>query len=432
MSRETSLLAMGLLSIGPAAAQAAPPMVTRFTLDNGIRVVVLHAQDSPHFAAISFLPLGLASDGAGRTQWSHLVEHLTLRTTGPIRNHKERNAETMLDGMHLDFMGTTDNWREGLDLQAKWLSGLAYSQEAMKEELPKALAEAEATVANLFTHKWAAAAWDQVVRHGHTHVDVLGDLKTATLAEVQAYRDRHFVVLDRTVLCVIGGVPPDTLKPEIEKRFGAIRSAAKALPPGTKKQPAPKDHTATWDLNARHYIQYYPIPGPEHEDHAALLILSMYVTSQFARNAAIGELTGASNCGVDLIGPEGSYFYVSASLKADFSVEHLKNQIMFALHNLKDATASSQLPGLAMVLSRRMSPDARMASIWSHRPLTHVQRGMLLGNIALQQGLHEFRYGDYLPAVAESIKGVTQARVIATVKKYLSDDQRRTLLLTPK
>ena len=112
-----TIFVVAAMLAGPSAAQAGPPTITRFKLDNGIRVVVLHIANSKHFAAFSYLPLGLASDGAGRTQWSHLLEHLTLRTTGPITDYRQRNAETMSDGMHLDFLGTTDNWRAGLDLR---------------------------------------------------------------------------------------------------------------------------------------------------------------------------------------------------------------------------------------------------------------------------------------------------------------------------
>ncbi len=60
----TTFVAAAMLA-GPSAAQAGPPTISRFKLDNGIRVVVLHVKNSTHFAAFSYLPLGLASDGAG-------------------------------------------------------------------------------------------------------------------------------------------------------------------------------------------------------------------------------------------------------------------------------------------------------------------------------------------------------------------------------
>ena len=95
-------------------AFAVPPKVTRLTLSNGIRVVSLHVEDSTDVAIFSYLPLGLVADGKAKTQWSHLIEHLTIRTTGPI-DFKTSGAETMADNMRLDFIGNTDNWTQGLE-----------------------------------------------------------------------------------------------------------------------------------------------------------------------------------------------------------------------------------------------------------------------------------------------------------------------------
>lgn len=435
LSRRTSSLFVFGVSCAFVGAsipvRAESPTETRFTLDNGIRVVVLHAKGSTHFAAISFLPLGLATDGAGRTQWSHLVEHLTLRTTGPITSYKERNAETLPDCMHLDFLGSTDNWRTGLDLQAKWLSGLPFSREALEEEVPKALAEVKMTEANLFTHKWAAAAWNQVVRHGRTNVDVFGDLKTAKLGDVQAYRDQHFALLDRVVLCIVGGVPADTLKPEIEKRFGALRSVAKALPIATSTKQSPRNQTATWDLSARHYIQYYAIPGPDHEDYATLYLGAMLLNSRFFMDHSIKQSIGTVFCGVDLVAPEGAYLYISASFKPDVPAEKVATLIAEKIRELAEPAPMAQIQMLAMNLSMQLSAPSDLDAALRVKP-AQVSELMIVGNLGLQWGLHEYRYGEHRSAIAAAIRSVDHARVAAVAKKYLSNDKRRTLLLRSK
>ena len=60
------------------------PKVTRFTLSNGIQVVNLHVENSTDVGIFSYLPLGLVTDGKARAYWSHLINHLTVRTTGPL------------------------------------------------------------------------------------------------------------------------------------------------------------------------------------------------------------------------------------------------------------------------------------------------------------------------------------------------------------
>ena len=186
-------------------ASAAPPEVTRFTLNNGIKVVNLYVENSTDVGIFSYLPLGLVADGKAKTQWSHLIEHLTIRTTGPI-DFKTSGAETVADNMRLDFIGNTDNWTQGLKRHAQWLSGLPFSAESLAEELPNALSEIDATEMRLATHKWAFAAWNQVFRHGETAISMRGDVQSAQLSELQEYRDLHLVQADRVLLCVIGGV----------------------------------------------------------------------------------------------------------------------------------------------------------------------------------------------------------------------------------
>ncbi len=424
-------LALAVMGATQSAARAGPPTITRFKLDNGIRVVVLHVENAKHFAAFSYLPLGLACDGAGRTQWSHLVEHLTLRSTGPITDYRERNAETMSDGMHLDFMGTTDNWREGLDLQAKWLSGLAFSESILREEIPKALSEAIGTVANLYTHKWAAAAWNKVFRHGRTDVAVLGDLRNAKLGEAQAYRDEHFALLDRVVLCVIGGVPVDAVKPEIQKRFGAIRSGAKALPRATKQVAVGGELRATWDLDARHYMVFFPIPATDHQDYASLFIAAMFLNTQFYTAPDIKELTGAVLCGVDLATPEGSYFYISASLKPSASLKQVEDRIAFHVRKLTDDAALTQIPMFARGLSMQLGTPRDLSQALKSKP-PQVTEAMMFGNLGLQWGLFDYRYGNRRAALVAALKASTPSSVSAAAKKHLTDQQGTRLLLEPK
>src|SRR5207245_691215 len=62
-------------------ALAAPPVAKSSRLANGIRIVSVYFQHSTNATIFTSLPMGLAADGAGQTQWAHLVEHLVIRST---------------------------------------------------------------------------------------------------------------------------------------------------------------------------------------------------------------------------------------------------------------------------------------------------------------------------------------------------------------
>src|SRR5438874_801243 len=102
------------------------------TLKNGIRVIAVHNPGSKSESIFSFLPLGLTGDGPGQVQWSHLLEHLVVRSTTSDLEHF--NAETLDDHMRLDFYGTTSNWQEGLDHHRRWIEGVPFTGKSLQQE----------------------------------------------------------------------------------------------------------------------------------------------------------------------------------------------------------------------------------------------------------------------------------------------------------
>ena len=411
-------------------AFAAPPKVTRFTLSNGIRVVSLYVEDSTDVVIFSYLPLGLVADGKAKTQWSHLIEHLTLRTTGPI-DYPASSAETMADNMRLESIGNTDNWTQGLERHAKWLSGLPFSEESLAEELPKALSEIDFTETRLATHKWASAAWNQVFRHGETDISMRGDVQSAKLQELQEYRDRYLVQADSVLLCVIGGVDSETLQPAMQARFGAINLTAKALPPATATPKAVKDQTATWDINVTHYMETYAIPHPENEDYPALYITNALLNLVLMQDTQLKELTGFVLCSVDLVTPEQTYLQISASLKPDTDIEVVKQRIRLLINRLKQPENNAQAGMAALSLSMQFSSPLDIEMMKQQKP-AGVSETMMLGNIGLWWGMLEYQYGETLPQLAGALATVSAVDVADVVNRYLTEDARMTLVLAPR
>ncbi|MCY3549066.1 MAG: insulinase family protein [Candidatus Poribacteria bacterium] len=412
-------------------ASAAPPEVTRFTLSNGIKVVNLYVENSTDVGIFSYLPLGLVADGKAKTQWSHLIEHLTIRTTGPI-DFKTSGAETMADNMRLDFIGNTDNWTQGLKRHAQWLSGLPFSAESLAEELPKALSEIDATETRLATHKWAFAAWNQVFRHGETAISMRGDVQSAQLRGLQEYRDLHLLQADRVLLCVIGGVKAETLQPVIEEQLGSINLMAKTLPPATAASETANDQVVTWDINVTHYMETYAIPNVENRDYPALYMASLLLRIACMQDVQLKELIGLVFCGVDLITPEQIYLYVSASLKPDTDIENVKQRIRELINQLKQPANNAQVTMYAQALSMELGSPPDITMVMQQYKSAGMTETMMLGNIGLQWGMLEYQYGDTLPHLAKAFANISAADVADVVNRYLTEDERMTLLLTPR
>ncbi len=220
------LLPLLLAGVGAAGEMK----VETKTLSNGLGLVAIHNPGSRSESILTFLPMGLTSDGPGQTQWSHLVEHLVVRSTagGDVEHF---NAETVDDHMRLDSYGAAENWQDGLDHHRRWLQGVALTQQNLKAEKPNVIGEADTVARNSFTHKFALAAWAQASRHGRSEVAVKGDVLGARLEAIERYRNEHLIVLDRTVVCMVGGVEPAVALAAATKRLEGIRSQAKSVAP---------------------------------------------------------------------------------------------------------------------------------------------------------------------------------------------------------
>ncbi|UCG48745.1 MAG: insulinase family protein [Phycisphaerales bacterium] len=410
-------LAVAVCFLAGAGLCPAKPRVESFTLESGIQVLSIHLPDSNNVSIFTFLPMGLGCDGAGRAQWSHLIEHLTIRTTVP-GGSREANAETLPDHMRLDFYGTVDNWREGLSHHARWLEGTPFTAESLRAEKRAVNRECDFVAQRQFTHKFAMAAWGQGYRHGLSHAAIKGDVVKAELGDVQDYRDRRLAVADRILICVVGGIDCGTLRPAISTEMGKIRLQAKAVEP---VELHPGNRTLTWDVNARHLMLTWPIPACSHADYPALLVARQWLTMKLFSDSQIKKATGMTLAGADLGVPEGTFFYVSASLKPDAAIEDVRKSIERHLQSLRSA-AGFELPMIAGQLSLQLTNITDPKMLRGQTP-ANVSDAMVEGNIGLQWATREYRYGPARPIIAKRMATLKARDVQLAAAKYLSPEK---------
>ena len=417
-----------ILLLAGQSAFAAAPQVHERTLANGIRVAYLHVKDSNDFSAFTFLPMGLAFDEADRTQWSHLIEHLVLRTTHP-GELSNANAETLPDHMRLDFYGTKDDWREGLAHHAKWISRTPFTDESVRVEPGRANAETAHAVKAMATHKFAMAAWNQACRYGRGHVNVKGDLLNADRAALEAYRDARLLVPQRTLVCMTGGVEPDVVLAAAGETFGSLKSAA-ALP--ATEAPKVGDHRATWDLDARHVILAWPIPAPENDPkaHAAAMVLARLLWVQLMQDAQAQQALGMVIVAADLHCPEGSYLYISTPQRPDADWAATEKRINDQIERLAGAEPMAALPMLVAQLASET--EAQDPAMLRAQAPAHLKPGLIEAQCAIYWGSAAHRLGARRGEVLGALKEITADQVRQSLRDYLTKDRRIILELSPK
>ncbi len=61
-----------------------------------------------------------------------------------------------------------------------------------------------------------------------------------------------------------------------------------------------------------------------------------------------------------------------------------------------------------------------------------VSETMVLGNIGVQWGMLEYQHGDILSQLGSVFANVSAADVASVANRYLTEERRMTLLLTPQ
>jgi predicted Zn-dependent peptidase len=372
--------------------------------------------------------MGLVSDPPGQAQWSHLVEHLTIRITVPSGS-LEGNGETLPDHIRLDFYGTVNNWQEGISHHTKWLKGIPFTKESLKAEKRQVNLECDFVAKRHATHKFAMAAWAQGYRHGQGHAAIKEDVNRATLGQIQQYRDKHLFVPNKTLVCVVGGIDAKTLKPVISKKLGTTTSEAKMveqvkLHPGSREM--------SWDLNAHHLVLTWPIPAFADTSYPSIMVVGPWLTMKLFAEPELKKSSGMVLAGADLVTPEGNFFYVSASIKPDASFDDVHKKIESHLRTLSTETSASTEasligPQLSYQLTNLTDPKLAKA-----QAPPNISYAMIEGNIGLQWAMHDFRYGEFRSILAQRLKDVSGEKVREAAIKYLTAEKCCVYRIEPK
>lgn len=246
----------------------------RFTLNNGLRVLVHQDTTTPMVAVNVLYDVGARDEDPDQTGFAHLFEHLMFGGSVNIPSYDEplqmaggeNNAYTTNDITNYYIQLPVQNIETALWLESDRMLSLAFSPQSLDTQRKVVSEEFK----EHYINKPYGDAWKHLrelaySQHPYQWMTIgknLQHIEEAQLEDVKAFFKKHYSPVN-AILCVAGNVELEQVKELAEKWFGSI-------PPGEKYtrqlkeepvQEAPRVKTVAADVPLDALYKAWHIPG---------------------------------------------------------------------------------------------------------------------------------------------------------------------------
>jgi predicted Zn-dependent peptidase len=227
--------------------------IERFTLDNGLRVVLNPDRSAPVVGIAVYYDVGFRSEPEGRTGFAHLFEHLMFQGSVHLEKGEadrliEGNGGNMNGSTHPDFTVYISQLPStaldlGLFLEADRMSGVRLTEDNLRNQIDVVKEEINVNVNN---QPYGGFPWIDLppvmfttFNNAHNGYGSFVDLEAATVTDATDFFNRYYAP-GNAVLAVAGDLDTDATRELVERHFGEIgRRPVPPLP--DLHEPVPKE-----------------------------------------------------------------------------------------------------------------------------------------------------------------------------------------------
>lgn len=209
--------------------------IHEFTLDNGLRAVVMPNHFAPVLTYKTVFQVGSKDEKTGKRGIAHLFEHMMFRETKKLKNGEFDLRVTQMGGTQLNAYTSTDRTvyyqsipnqflDEIADLESERMVNLLITQEKLEAERGAVLSEYYMYLNNPGAYFFKSLNEQLYEKHPYKF-DVIGteeEIKSFTVEDcLQFYR--HFYSPHNGVILVVGDVTPEKAHATINKYYGHLK-----------------------------------------------------------------------------------------------------------------------------------------------------------------------------------------------------------------
>jgi predicted Zn-dependent peptidase len=212
-----------------------PAALERFTLPNGLRVVLAPDRSAPVVGVAVVYDVGIRSEPEGRTGFAHLFEHLMFQGSENLEKlahfrYVQGSGGTFNGSTHLDYtdyyeMLPSNALERALFLEADRMRGPRLTEENLRNQCDVVKEEIRVNVLN---RPYGGFPWLKLppvmfdtFPNAHDGYGSFDDLESATVADAADFFARYYAA-GNAVLAVSGDLDPDRTARMVELHFADV------------------------------------------------------------------------------------------------------------------------------------------------------------------------------------------------------------------
>ena len=420
---------LGLLLCSSAAfGQTQPEDVKSFTLDNGMKVLVLEDHSIPNANMYLFWKVGSRNEYPGITGLSHFFEHMmfngsekygpkmfdrTMEAAGGSNNaYTTENVTVYTDWFPSSSIETI------FDLEADRIANLALDSAMVESERGVVLSERSTGLENS-NYRFLNEQVKAVAFNAHPYRwSVIGyesDIKNWTKEDLQRYFETYYAP-NNAVVVITGDVEYENVKKLAEEYFGPIPAQDPPREVHTVEPPQLGEKRLVVDksVSSPNLMMAYHVPETGAEDYYALELMNAILSngnSSRLYNSLVDQqqlATSVFSYVPESFDPNLLYIYAVAGQGVDETA--LEEAITTELEKVKTEGVS----------------EKELEKVKNQKLMELYRTLETINGKANTLGTYELYFGDYkkMFSAPEQYQKVTAADIQRVANKYLKKDNR--------
>ena len=444
-----------------------------FTLDNGLRVIMVKENKAPVVICQVWYRVGAADEVSGKTGLAHMLEHMMFQGTKTVpagefqrivgRNGGENNASTAQDYTNYYIKLAADRLPLALRLEADRMRHLLLRKEAFQSENKVVQEErrtrTDADPNSRFREKFRAKIYTDMAGDIHPYgrpvIGWMAEIQKLTLTDLQDWYQRYYAP-NNAILILVGDLDLATTTAEVKKHFAALPALPHLFQTTDGQRPKLPDYPPNWEKGPQRFevtdksvtlplwSAVYPVPTlatTGKEDVFALDVLATLLgrgsSSRLYKKLVVEETSAVSaRASYGGYGRSWELFTLAAMPKLDDPINPAEEGAAQSRAQQKTTLQTIEHAMLREVARLQKEPV-------SARDLQRAKNSMIAGHIFARDSIHSMAaeigllsangldWLDIVEGYPDKIQAVTAQDVQRVATRYLQPERLMIGILQP-